>query len=153
ANHPPAAANQETSALWNSTADLPHSVAGNVRGSATDADGDVVAVSAAGEPGHGSLSMNAAGDFVYVPERGFVGDDTFTFTLTDGIAQATGTVTIHVIDQAPVAAPDYYQAWQGSLLRVDPEGVLANDSDPDDDNLTAVLVDPPDFAEPGSFHL
>lgn len=44
---------------------------------------------------------------------------------------------------APTAEPDSFQTKAGKRLIVAPAGVLANDSDPDDDELTAVLVTPP----------
>ncbi|MCA9881286.1 MAG: cadherin-like domain-containing protein [Thermomicrobiales bacterium] len=43
----------------------------------------------------------------------------------------------------PNAAPDTFQAQAGVPLSEPPFGVLANDLDPDNDNLTAVLAGPP----------
>ncbi|QDU68132.1 Ig-like domain-containing protein [Engelhardtia mirabilis] len=41
---------------------------------------------------------------------------------------------------APVAAPDFYTTATGDNLSVDAPGVLSNDSDPENDTLTAVKI-------------
>jgi hypothetical protein len=125
-----------------------------VLGNDADADADVLHVVSATRPAHAAeFSWCECGDFVYEPAVGFVGDDTFTYVVTDGIVSTTATVTIHVTNEAPVGEDDYYEVWEDALLQVSGDGVLLNDGDPNDDPLTAVLVDGPDFAAPGSFHL
>lgn len=60
-------------------------------------------------------------------------------------------------NSAPTALDDFYTLLAGEALEVDTEsGVLANDTDPEDDPLTALLVDGPQFgnlqlAADGSF--
>ena len=76
----------------------------------------------------------------YVPAPNFAGIDSFTYTVTDehgGVAIATVTVTVTPVNDAPVATVDAYTAHPGSTLR---GNVLTNDSDVDDEPLTAVLV-------------
>lgn len=56
----------------------------------------------------------------------------------------------------PVAAPDAYQTLEDQVLEVPSPGVLGNDTDSDDDALTAVVVDAPSngelaLADDGSF--
>ena len=52
---------------------------------------------------NGSLTLNADGSFVYTPNAGFCGTDSFTYTATDGHAtSAPATVTITVYS-VPVA--------------------------------------------------
>ncbi|MCL2316560.1 MAG: Ig-like domain-containing protein, partial [Actinomycetia bacterium] len=54
----------------------------------------------------GSVTIDAAGAFTYVPVRDFSGLDAFTYTLTDASGQlATGTVRISVIPAVSVIAP------------------------------------------------
>ena len=54
-----------------------------------------VAVAAA--PAHGKLDLKPDGSFVYTPERGFSGSDTFTYTLTrNAVTGSPGTVTLIV---------------------------------------------------------
>ena len=46
-------------------------------------------------------------------------------------------------DQGPVANPDSYSTNEHTTLTVAAPGVLGNDSDPENDTLTASLVDGP----------
>ena len=48
----------------------------------------------------GSVTMDAAGRFSYLPPVGFTGTDTFTYTVADGTgATDNSTVTIHVVNR------------------------------------------------------
>jgi hypothetical protein len=51
---------------------------------ANDSGGDLQIVSHTA-PGHGSLTLNPDGSFNYVPQAGFTGDDTFTYTVTNAV--------------------------------------------------------------------
>jgi hypothetical protein len=53
------------------------------------------------------------------------------------------TVTVAPADRPPVARADAYAATAGVALVVAAPGVLANDTDPDGDALTAALAAPP----------
>jgi VCBS repeat-containing protein len=61
--------------------------------------------------GHGLLTMNNDGSFTYVPAQDFAGDDSFSYTLTDGVATSNvATATIHV------KAPGEQEATDLALL-------------------------------------
>uniref|UniRef100_UPI0031CE1669 Ig-like domain-containing protein n=1 Tax=Chitinophaga sp. TaxID=1869181 RepID=UPI0031CE1669 len=47
---------------------------------------------------HGTLSFDVNGNCEYLPDQGYVGDDTFTYTITDadGYVSNVATVTIHI---------------------------------------------------------
>jgi PKD repeat protein len=61
-----------------------------------------------------------------------------------GSNTTTRSITIaSTANRPPVAAADAYTVGAGATLTVNPPGVLGNDSDPDGDALTAVLVSPP----------
>ncbi len=47
-------------------------------------------------PAHGVAAVLADG-VAYAPATGFVGDDAFTYTISDGAAQAEAKVTVHVV--------------------------------------------------------
>jgi LPXTG-motif cell wall-anchored protein len=69
--------------------------------SGSDADGDALTFTIVDGPDHGSLSGSGAAQ-TYEPVTGFVGDDTFTFTVRDGEAtSAPATVTITVDAAVP----------------------------------------------------
>lgn len=62
----------------------------------TDIDGDTLTFSVETGPGNGTLSGTAP-DLTYTPDNGFVGDDSFTFTVSDGMAtSASATVDITI---------------------------------------------------------
>lgn len=110
---------------------------------AADADGDTVYPWVSPEPTHGTLTWDGDGSFTYEPSSGYAGDDSFTFVVYDGFGPSDPhTVTIHVVspDRAPVPAADTYTVRKNASLKVGAPGVLANDSDPDGDVMTAVLV-------------
>lgn len=94
---------------------------------------------------HGTLTLTNNGGFTYTATNGFAGNDTFTYRVTDGVStSATATVTITVTpDNPPVANNDSYSVLVNSSLTVPSPGVLANDTDVDGNNLTAILVTSP----------
>lgn len=58
---------------------------GNVLSNDTDPDLDPLTVVINGtEPQHGVLILNEDGSFTYTPDAGYVGEDSFTYTVTDG---------------------------------------------------------------------
>jgi hypothetical protein len=90
-------------------------------------------------PSHGSLNLQNGGGFTYKPDTGYIGTDGFAYHPSDSLLLGA-TVTITVTNAPPVAVADAYVATAGTELRVDPPGVLANDTDADGDSLTAALV-------------
>ncbi len=109
----------------------------------TDADGDPVAVSGfdAISVNGGTVSVNANGSFDYTPPAGFVGSDTFTYTIDDGNGgsdNATVTIVIDDVNDQPNTVDDNYLVNEDNVVSVtDPLlGLLGNDSDPEGDNLS-----------------
>jgi arylsulfatase A-like enzyme len=48
-------------------------------------------------PAGGSAVTNLAGDILYTPNAGFLGEDQFTYTMTDGLSNATASVMLKVV--------------------------------------------------------
>jgi ELWxxDGT repeat protein/VCBS repeat-containing protein len=113
----------------------------------TDANADPLTAGSATTPAHGNVTLNADGSFSYTPVAGFTGTDSFTYVANDGLAPANspGTVTITVAgaNNAPVGADDTYSTNENVALSVPAPGVLANDSDADDDTLNAASASTP----------
>jgi VCBS repeat-containing protein len=112
----------------------------------TDIEGDALSAILIDGPDHGSVALNADGSFVYTPESGFSGEVTFTYQLNDGQADsniATVRIIIDQDEQSPSAADDQYSVISGNTLDVAAPGVLANDSDPQGDPLSAAVVSGP----------
>lgn len=113
----------------------------------SDADGDELTTLLVTDVSHGmlTLSMLGNGAFVYKPDQGYTGLDTFTYKAFDSETlsnAATVTITVGVSENVlPVAVADSYDAVCGQLLTVDAaNSVLVNDTDGDGDILTAELV-------------
>ncbi|MDL9979164.1 Ig-like domain-containing protein [Microbacterium sp. ASV49] len=130
---------------------------------AEDPDGDPITVSAVGAPSHGKVvSWGPDGRFAYVPDSGFVGDDEFAFTISDG--QLTGTATEHIfvrqpgkVEQSPVAIDDVVHTVWNAAYDSKAGELLANDSDPDGDPITVTDAGKPahgtlTWASDGTFH-
>ena len=71
-----------------------------------DEDGDTLTVSAVTQPSHGTASFTAT-EVTYTPASGYLGTDSFTYTVSDGNGGiATGTVSVRVAEPVVVDAGD-----------------------------------------------
>jgi hypothetical protein len=128
----------------------------------TDIDGD--ALSAVLEQGteRGTLSLNAGGGFVYVPEVGFDGEVTFSYRATDGtLASEAATVVLSVgrvdadadavsdpLDNCPWVANPGQEDLDDDTLGDACDGDVDGDgfpSEADCDDRDAALVSPVTF--------
>ena len=113
--------------------------------SASDQDGDVLSYRIATNAARGTAVITNAstGTFVYTPNLNAYGTDSFTFVANDGTADsnaATVAVTITPVNDPPIANPDTATTRPGTSVTI---MVLANDTDPENGALTAVLVSRP----------
>lgn len=92
----------------------------------------------------GTVTCWGDGRLKYVPKPGFYGADTFVYRITDGTNISDyRTVTINVahVNHPPVATEDWAFSGEDEMLSMWGESnLLMNDSDPDGDVLSAVLV-------------
>ena len=73
----------------------------------TDINGDLLSVSSVGTSNNGSVAIGNDGNIQYTPDEGFSGNDSFTYTISDGELSDTATVTITVNNNSsPVANID-----------------------------------------------
>lgn len=110
----------------------------------SDADGDALSIDSVGTASNGTVTIaqEAGRDVaVYTPDAGFSGEDSFTYTVSDGAggtAQATATITVSAApNSAPQAAADQATTSAATAVEID---VLANDTDADGDTLTLTSV-------------
>ena len=93
---------------------------------------------------HGTLDFHDDGTFVYTPEAGYVGPDSFSVKFTDPLGAESEPVTlqINVGNNSPFASDDSgYFDLAGATLSVNRfEGVLANDIDQDETDLANLTV-------------
>ena len=107
----------------------------------SDPEGTPLAITIVTNPSHGSISVNAIGEYVYTSSSNYVGSDSFTYKVTDGSADAlvsnTATVNITVgsagTNTAPVVVNDVDKTIINQAVFTD---VIANDSDPENDAIT-----------------
>jgi hypothetical protein len=114
-------------------------VSGNVMTNDFDPEGNTFTVTSTGTitTPHGSVVLNANGTFTYTPTAGYVGDDTFTYTICDNgnpkacddanvTISVTSTPTVN--NDPPVALNDAFTTLINTPVT---NTVLNNDSDPD----------------------
>ncbi|MFZ7090679.1 Ig-like domain-containing protein [Primorskyibacter sp. 2E233] len=117
-----------------------------VQGNDTDPEGDELTTTLATDPLNGDVVINADGTVTYTPDTGFVGTDTFDYTISDGNGgEDTATVTVVVNDGSntpPVAFDDTEDTTVDTPVTLDPS---LNDIDAEDptEDLTVVSVGDP----------
>ncbi|MFV5216199.1 Ig-like domain-containing protein, partial [Azonexus caeni] len=123
----------------------------NVLGNDSDIDGDKLTITeingtaiTVGVPlavTNGTVTVNGDGTVTFDPDPGYNGGASFTYTVSDGTATDTATVTIDVggVNDAPVAAPDAGTTDEDTVLNVAAaDGVILGagaDTDVDGDSL------------------
>lgn len=66
----------------------------------SDADGGTLVIAEVGEADHGIVRLEADGSVTYIPAANFVGEDSFTYVVSDGVDRSTATATVTVHNQA-----------------------------------------------------
>ncbi|TXH67823.1 MAG: tandem-95 repeat protein [Thiothrix sp.] len=128
-------ATADTASVVNNT-----SVAISVLANDSDPEQDPLSIQSVTQGSNGSVSFTSSG-VTYKPNSGFVGTDSFTYTINDSFgATATATVTVNVtaapvstVNRRPVAVNDSIKVTPGQSVTI---YVLSNDYDPDGDALT-----------------
>ena len=150
-NAPPIA----TDDVFTSLVDIP--LTSSVISNDTDPDSDVITIAdpagvVATAPqiiattAGGSVTLNTDGTFTYTPPTGFIGEDTFDYTIVDPSgATDTAVVTLNVAadpdpteNDDPEAGNDLASAIAGQAATAN---LLDNDTDPNGDPLTISDVD------------
>ncbi|WP_343870432.1 beta strand repeat-containing protein, partial [Tatumella terrea] len=140
-NTPPVA-NDDSAVAKENTA-----VSGNVLSNDTDKDGDTLTVTqftvngqtvAAGQTatisGVGTLTIGSKGDYTFTPVSGYTGAvPSASYTITDGQATSSATLSFSAINTPPVATDDIAYPEKNTAVS---GNVLSNDTDKDGDTLT-----------------
>lgn len=106
----------------------------------TDDDGDVLSAVLIADVPLGALTFNSDGSFDYTPPQDFFGTTTFSYAATDEQAtssEALVTLSVSAVNDPPVAVDDAFTTDEDTPLSGD---VLVNDSDPENDSLSALLI-------------
>jgi VCBS repeat-containing protein len=119
-----------------------------VLGNDTDPDNDELsAVLVQGPANAQNFSLNSNGDFLYRHDGSDTTSDSFTYRASDGSDQsdiATVTISINSVNDAPEAFDDGpFSVDEGASFDSGVISVLDNDTDSENDPLTATVVTPP----------
>jgi VCBS repeat-containing protein len=119
----------------------------------TDPEGDAMTVELVDGPQHdaGSFLLNANGTFTYHHDGSETLTDSFTYQVRDALGAVSRVTTVAIditpVNDVPVVENDAYTVDEGAELITDAAtGVMANDSDAENDVLTAILVTAPQHA-------
>jgi YD repeat-containing protein len=102
--------------------------------------GYTLTITSATTPSHGTVGVNSGTSLTYTPTSGYLGNDTFSYTISDGhgaVSTATDSVSI---GSPPVAVADIVPAVTNTATTFDPRG---NDSDAQGFNLTIASTTTP----------
>ena len=137
-NDPPVASDETTMCAEDTSATV------DVLANATDVDGifPLTAEMVTGAA-NGTVTVPADGMAVYTPDPDWFGTDTFTYRAYDSMDYsnvAVVTVVVTPVNDAPVSVEDTYTVEEDGMLIVPASGVLGNDTDIENDPLTADLV-------------
>jgi gliding motility-associated-like protein len=120
----------------------------NVKANDSDPEGTPLTPSLVTSPSKGTVTLNASGNYVYTPNNSVTGTDQFTYRVKDGSADSlvSNTVTVVITISAssnpnspPTALADSDQTQVNQSISTD---VLANDSDPNNDDFTISITAP-----------
>jgi hypothetical protein len=99
-NHEPSANTDNYVILQNNTLTV---AAPGVLANDTDIDGNTLTASLVSGPANGTLTFTNNGAFVYTPNTGFGGTDSFTYRANDGLTNSTiATVNVSVLSITPL---------------------------------------------------
>ena len=107
-----------------------------------DPDGDALTIEAVTQPSRGTV-VNNGSDIDFTPNPNVYGSDTFTYTISDGRGgtdTATVTVLVSSSNDPPIAQDDTAGTSEETPVTIP---VLANDSDPDGDDLAVSSITQP----------
>jgi hypothetical protein len=121
----------------------------------TDPGGKPLVVLLETSPTQGDLTLNADGSFTYTPALNAYGQVPFTYRAHNGLQispSALVQLNVTPVNDAPVATNDQYSVQnltpETPVVTVDvADSVLNNDSDVENDPLTAVLASGPQYGD------
>ena len=108
-----------------------------------DGDGDPLTAILVSQPTHGAVAFHADGSYVYTPQSGYYGRDSFTYKASDGQLNssiATVILTVSRTNHAPIAADVPVNTLVDTIVPI-----TLTATDPDGDPLTYTIVTQPRY--------
>jgi uncharacterized delta-60 repeat protein len=94
-NGPPSSAIDSYSTMQNTTLTVP---APGVLSNDLDPNGDPITATLNANATHGTVTFNSDGSFVYVPQSGYAGSDSFTYRASDGVLNGNITTVFLTVN-------------------------------------------------------
>jgi VCBS repeat-containing protein len=140
-NGAPSAVDDSVAVAQNETLTIP---ATSLLANDTDPENSSLSIVSVTSATNGTARLKADGSVTYTPNADYTGQDTFAYTVTDGMFSSSANVTVTVgtgdSNYPPISNTDFFNAVEDQMLIVPARGVLANDTDRDNDPLVAVGV-------------
>lgn len=115
----------------------------NILSNDSDPEGDELSIVSVTSPAYGTAVISGS-MIIYTPDSGYYGPDSFSYTVEDGYggsASADVNIVVQRLNEGPQAQDDQFivvEDTSGNML-----DVLSNDSDPDGDDFSIILVTTP----------
>ena len=119
-------------------------VSSGVLANDTDPDDDTLTAILINQAANGSVTLSSDGSFTYTPNANFSGEDTFTYSASDGVAADTANVAITVTP----AAPNTFTIDENS-----PVGTVVGQIEPDGDPTDSLIFELDDPSVGATFQL
>jgi len=110
----------------------------------TDVEGATLTITAVGGATNGTVAL-AGTTITFTPAANFAGAASFTYTVSDGTATATGSVavTVTAVNDGPVAVADTATTAEDTAATITAASLVANDTDVDGPALSVTAVSAP----------
>jgi len=92
---------------------------------ATDPESDALTFAKVSDPAHGSVTVDANGNFTYVPNANYNGPDSFSFIVSDGTddsAIATVNITVTNTTDKPLADAQTVTTYEDNSYTITLQG-------------------------------
>ncbi len=142
-NQAPIAVNDTASATENSSIIIPIAT---LLANDSDPENNPISLSSITEATNGQATLDDNGNIIFTPTADYVGNASFQYVIEDsrgGTSTANVTIRVNSSNQAPLAVNDSGTINQNTALTLTAAQLLANDSDPEGDQISLVSVTNP----------
>ncbi|MBK1810396.1 tandem-95 repeat protein [Clostridium sp. YIM B02505] len=110
----------------------------------SDVDGDQLTITSVTKPAHGTAVVNEDGTISYTPDANYNGNDSFTYTVSDGHGGtniATVNVTVNAVNDAPTVSNIVKSGLEDTDINFNGGDFSSKFSDIDGNSLTKIKIE------------